>query len=153
MLPLTHNYCCVLTFFWCCCKFFIILFSILFFFFLNTFFLFNIPLLAQSISHFLICHGFYCGIFSDMSRHSFAFLNFKLRYDFRLQPLGYRRSVTVELVTMFTGDFCIWDSEYVRILDSEYDYILRILLVSENCNLSSGQLVMYCWRVCYICYM
>ena len=42
-----------------------------------------------------------------MSRHSFGVLNFKLRYDFRVQSLGYRFYVTVELITMFTGDFYI----------------------------------------------
>ena len=48
-----------------------------------------------------------------MYGHIFAVLNF-LRREFRLQSLGDRIYVTVELVTMFTEDYCIWDSEYVE---------------------------------------
>ena len=53
-------------------------------------------------------------IFSGMSRRRFGVLDFRLTYDFRLQSLGYRLYVKVELVTMFTEDCCIWDSEYVE---------------------------------------
>ena len=40
-------------------------------------------------------------------------LHFKLRYDFRLQSLGYRFYVTVDLITVFTEDCCIWNFEYI----------------------------------------
>ena len=83
----------------------------------KTFFLFNIPLLGQSISQFLIGHKVYWDLlshgFSDMSRHTFGILNF-VRYNVRLQSLGYKLYVTVELITTFTEDYCIWDSKYVK---------------------------------------
>ena len=43
-----------------------------------------------------------------MSRRRFGVLNFKLRYGFRILYF------TVELVTMFTEDYCMWDSELVE---------------------------------------
>ena len=93
-------------------------FSFLFSLFLRkTFFLFNIPLLAQPISQFLIGHKLCWDLlsqgFSDMSRQTFGVLNF-VRYNFRLQSLGYKLYVTVELITMFTEDYCIWGSKYVK---------------------------------------
>ena len=54
------------------------------------------------------------GIFSDISIHEFGVFNLKLRYDFRLQSLGYILYVTVELVTMITENYWIWDSELVK---------------------------------------
>ena len=68
------------------------------------------------LNQYLACHSVTnsAGVFSDMSRCRFGVFNFKLRYYFRLQPLGYILYITVELITIFTEDYCIWDSELLQ---------------------------------------